>query len=70
MTSAQLLSFINYERLVELYTTHLAVGWGDARRNETLQAGSFRSLPVPAAALGTLYLPIYTFAGIGAPDGR
>jgi len=70
MTSAQLLSFINYERLVELYTTHLAVGWGDARRNETMQAGTFRSLPVPAAELGTLKMAIYTFGGPGAPDGR
>ena len=70
MTSAQLLSYINYERLVELYTTHLAVGWGDARRNDTMQAGTFRSLPVPAAELGTLNLPIYTFGGVGAPDGR
>ena len=70
LTADQLLSYIRYERLVELYTTHLAVGWGDARRNETLQAGSFRSLPVPASELGTLNLPIYTFGGVGAPDGR
>ena len=70
LTAAQLLSYIQYERLVELYHTHPNVGWGDARRFETMQVGSFRSLPVPAGELGTLNLPIYTFGGVGQPDGH
>lgn len=70
MSTAQLLSYIRYERLIELYATSAFPAWADARRDETLYPFSMRSVPVPAQELQTLGLPVYTFGGAGNPDGR
>jgi hypothetical protein len=69
-STAQLLSYIAYERLVELYGVNVYVSWGDVRRLELAQPGTPRSMPVPAGELQTLGLPVYTFGGVGLPDGR
>jgi hypothetical protein len=60
-----LLSYIDYERDVEL---HNSAPWMLFRRRHVdgLQAGTVHHLPVPAKELETLNLPIYTFGGPGA----
>ena len=70
MSTATLLKFVQYEALIELYSTNVNQSWGRARRFETLQALAPRSLPVPATELETLGLPIYTFGGAGNPQTR
>jgi hypothetical protein len=69
-TTAQLLSYIRYERLLELYGTSVFPAWGDARRDETIKVGAPRSMPVPARELQTLGIPVYTFGGAGISDGH
>lgn len=69
-TTAELLAYIRYERMLELYGTSVYTGWGDARRDETIKQYAPRSMPVPAQELQTLGLPVYTFGGSTNPDGR
>lgn len=67
--AAGLLDKLMYERHVELVNTG-GIEWYDRRRIDDLQEGTIRSLPVPAAQLEALSLPIYTFGGVGKPDMR
>lgn len=59
-----LLSYIDYERDVELLNTS---GFTLMQRRHVngLQAGTLRHLPIPAKELETLAMPIYTFGGVG-----
>jgi len=65
--AATLLSYIEYEREIEL---HNSSGFTlfQRRHVDGLQAGTWRHLPIPAKELETLALPIYTFGGVGKPD--
>lgn len=63
-----LLAAIDYERDVELLNTGGFIHLVDGRRYERLQAGTIRHLPIPAAELEVLGLPVYTFGGVGLPD--
>ncbi|MDB4908591.1 MAG: hypothetical protein JWO05_3375, partial [Gemmatimonadetes bacterium] len=60
-----LLDAVMYERLIELYGSNVAVGWGDARRTDVVPAGTPRSLPVPASIMTGKGLTPYTFGGAG-----
>jgi hypothetical protein len=60
---------IQYEIEVECAATD-GFGFFAARQMDDLQTGTVRHLPVPAAELETLSLPIYTFGGADAnPSG-
>ena len=60
--SAKLLAAITYERLVETFATD-GFTFFQLRHVDALQPGTLHHLPVPAAELETLSLPIYTFGG-------
>jgi starch-binding outer membrane protein, SusD/RagB family len=62
--AATLLSYIDYERDIELINTN---GWTlfQRRHVDGLQAGTVHHLPIPASELETLALPVYTFGGPG-----
>ena len=62
----KLLSYIEYERDVELTNTN---DWDLYRRRHVdgLQPGTVHHLPVPAKELETDGLPVYTFGGVGKP---
>jgi len=61
---AGLLSYISYERDVELTNTSATtLYWRRAVTDQPLQAGTACQLPIPAKELETLGLPIYTFGG-------
>lgn len=68
--ATKLLEHIAYERIVELINGSQATEYFNKRRTDKLQAGTYRHLPLPAAELETLALPIYTFGGAGNPDMR
>ncbi|HET9012556.1 MAG TPA: hypothetical protein VFN38_12115 [Gemmatimonadaceae bacterium] len=59
-----LLSYIDYERDVELLNTN-GFTLFQRRHVDGLQAGTIHHLPIPAKELETLGLPIYTFGGPG-----
>lgn len=59
--ATNLLKAINYEQDIELLT--ITNGLYLRRRNDKVQIGTVRHLPVPAKELETLALPIYTFGG-------
>lgn len=60
----QLLSYISYERDVELINTSgTTLYWRRAVTDQPIQAGTACQLPIPAKELETLALPIYTFGG-------
>lgn len=59
--TAGLLKEINYEQDIELLS--ITNGLYLRRRNDQVQVGTVRHLPVPAKELETLNLPIYTFGG-------
>lgn len=64
--SATLLSYISYERDVEITNTSATtLYWRRAVTDQPLRAGTPCQLPVPAKELETLSLPIYTFGGAG-----
>jgi hypothetical protein len=65
--AATLLSYIDYEREIELHNTSGFTIF-QRRHVDGLQAGTWRHLPIPAKELETLVLPIYTFGGVGKPD--
>ena len=65
-----LLDAVRYERLIELFGSNAMIAWGDARRFETLQPGTPRSLPVPVIPIVYEGMVPYTFGGVGNPDGR
>lgn len=59
-----LLSYISYERDVELTTTSgTTLYWRRAVTDQPIQPGTPCQIPVPAKELETLALPIYTFGG-------
>ena len=64
---ATLLSYIDYEREIELHATS-GFTLFQRRHVDGLQPGTYRHLPIPAKELETLALPIYTFGGVGQPD--
>lgn len=64
--AAALLADITYERQVELTATN-GMNFFYVRQADGLQTGTIRHMPVPAAELETLALPIYTFGGVGNP---
>lgn len=62
--TATLLSYISYERDVELTNTSgTTLYWRRAVTDQPMQAGTACQLPIPAKELETLALPIYTFGG-------
>lgn len=64
--SATLLSYISYERDVEITNTSgTTLYWRRAVTDQPIQAGTPCQLPIPAKELETLGLPIYTFGGVG-----
>jgi hypothetical protein len=64
--AATLLSYISYERDVELTNTSgTTLYWRRAVTDQPIQAGTVCQLPIPAKELETLGLPIYTFGGVG-----
>jgi hypothetical protein len=65
--AAKLLSYIDYEREIELHATS-GFTLFQRRHVDGLQPGTYRHLPIPAKELETLALPIYTFGGVGKPD--
>lgn len=72
-TNDELLKQITYERLVEL-SWHAACNGYFTRRITTIEdykltPGTPLSIPVPASELEVLGIPVYTFGGIGNPDG-
>jgi hypothetical protein len=63
---ATLLSYISYERDVEITNTSgTTLYWRRAVTDQPIQAGTPCQLPIPAKELETLALPIYTFGGVG-----
>ena len=66
--AAKLLQYIDYERIIELMVGSQNTEFFNKRRNDQLQAGTYRHLPLPAAELETLGLPIYTYGGANNPD--
>jgi hypothetical protein len=63
---ATLLSYISYERDVEITNTSgTTLYWRRAVTDQPMQAGTPCQLPIPAKELETLALPIYTFGGVG-----
>jgi starch-binding outer membrane protein, SusD/RagB family len=65
--AAKLLSYIDYERDVELLNTS-GFTLFQRRHVDGLQPGTWHHLPIPAKELETLALPIYTFGGIGKEE--
>src|SRR5688572_8298769 len=65
--AATLLSYIEYEREIELHNSS-GFTFFQHRHMDALQTGTIRHLPIPAKELETLVLPIYTFGGVGKPD--
>jgi hypothetical protein len=65
--AATLLSYIEYEREIEIHNTS-GFTLFQRRHVDGLQPGTWRHLPIPAKELETLALPIYTFGGVGKPD--
>ncbi len=64
--SATLLSYISYERDVEITNTSgTTLYWRRAVTDQPIQAGTACQIPIPAKELETLGLPIYTFGGVG-----
>jgi hypothetical protein len=60
--AATLLSYISYERDVEITNTSgTTLYWRRAVTDQPMQAGTACQLPIPAKELETLGLPIYTF---------
>ncbi|HET7631775.1 MAG TPA: RagB/SusD family nutrient uptake outer membrane protein [Gemmatimonadaceae bacterium] len=61
-TDAEFMQAITYEREVELYASN---GYGHfaMRHIDSLQTGTVRHLPLPAAELQTDGLPVYTYGG-------
>ncbi|GHE69593.1 MULTISPECIES: hypothetical protein [Roseivirga] len=72
-TNEELLREITYERLVELSWQAACNGYFTRRITTIddlkLPPGTPLSMPVPASELEALGLEIYTFGGIGNPDG-
>lgn len=72
-SDAELLKQVTYERLVELSWHSAANGFFTRRITTTeefkLTPGTPVSMPVPASELEALGIAIYSFGGIGNPDG-
>lgn len=72
-SDAELLKQVTYERLVELSWHASGNGFFSRRITTTeefkLPPGVALSMPVPASELQALGLPIYSFGGLGNPDG-
>lgn len=58
---AALLDAIMYERRIELIMDWGGLIYGDRRRTDSLESGTFPQMPVPARELNLLGLPIYSF---------
>jgi hypothetical protein len=64
--AATLLSYISYERDVEITNTSgTTLYWRRAVTDQPIQAGTPCQIPIPAKELETLGLAIYTFGGVG-----
>lgn len=63
-SDAVMLNAVKYEKMIELLNTWGGRELAEARRWEGwLREGAFRQLPIPAAELVLLDIPIYTFGG-------
>lgn len=58
-----------YDRMIELSFIEPTRTWLDRRGFGTLEPGSIIHLPLPAAQLEILGIPLYTFGGVGQPGG-
>lgn len=64
---ADLLGAIMYERMIEAAALDSWRAWHDSRGWGRLPAGTFIHMPVPARELEALFLPVYSFGGVGGP---
>lgn len=60
---------IFYERTIELFCTGPGTAFFDMRRRDMLQIGTPLHYPIPAAQLGVMQLPLYSFGGVSSADG-